>query len=184
VLLLELVEDRALGGRGRHGQAECAQAQTEATAFLPETTPAQLVVHEVAQAPGISLDPADYPLKPRLHVIGEPGVERVVACTPAKRLHTEDDHPWVGMAWVSSNASISKPSACFLPRARRRDRFGFRSRTQRVESIQNRERRLGFTEGQGIAAHQVKLAGLIDQPIDLVGQGGKIVAADGDALLE
>src|SRR5208337_5598676 len=84
----------------------------------------------------------------------------------------------------ATNASIGKPSACFLPRARRRDRFGFRSRTQCVESIQNRERCLGFTEGQGIAAHQVKLAGLIDQPIDLVGQGGKIVAADGDALLE
>ena len=30
----------------------------------------------------------------------------------------------------------------------------------------------------------VQLAGLIDQPIDLVGQGGKIVAADCDAFLE
>jgi|GEM_PF-6309350 len=53
----------------------------------------------------------------------------------------------VKLPLFATNASIGKPSACFLPHAWRRDRFGFLSRTQCVESIQNRERRLGFTEG-------------------------------------
>ena len=54
----------------------------------------------------------------------------------------------------------------------------------RVNPLDDRERGLRLAQGQGVAAHQHQLAGLFDQTVDLVGQGGQVVAPDGDALLE
>ena len=57
-------------------------------------------------------------------------------------------------------------------------------RAQRVEPLEDGERRLGLPQRQGIAAHEMELTGLVDQAVDLVGQGGEVVAADRDALLQ